>query len=326
MIELNTKLFSRLLKGIPLDWNKELGIIITDEKIKIPLPKGFKNTKITNKINEGIVIEDIDGNQFVWVSTINVKFERSSYGRLYSLDSINDSKEEKDKILYFSDDDIPAMGSYWEDKNDSQYIKIMKSQKKYKGFYIGRYEASYASGSDIEDYKPGSKKTISNSLNSMKHEKGTLWNYISQEDAMVIASNMYKDNVTIVSHIPFAAEWDTTLLWLVETKAKTMDEISKDSSQWGNTGRDKFTKTFGLIDTGSFEETKANNIYDLSGNLLEWTQENYGDRDNAVARGGYWYGYLKTDSTPTPASCRINRYKKDLAVRSIGFRVALYIK
>ena len=40
-----------------------------------------------------------------------------------------------------------------------------------------------------------------------------------------------------------------------------------------------------LIPTGSTERNKANNIYDLAGNVWEWTQESAG-YNNAGYRGG----------------------------------------
>ena len=78
---------------------------------------------------------------------------------------------------------------------------------------------------------------------------------------------------------------------------KTKEEICVNSTSWGNyynatfkymnsngilVTKDKIRK---IIPTGSTEYTKANNIYDLAGNIGDWTMEaNY-----RVARGGSYY-------------------------------------
>ena len=74
------------------------------------------------------------------------------------------------------------------------------------------------------------------------------------------------------------AEYDTVLQWLLQSGAKTLEEVTVDSRSWGNYSitREK---------TGSNENYVANRIYDLAGNNLEWTQEKFGE-DYSVFRGG----------------------------------------
>lgn len=75
-------------------------------------------------------------------------------------------------------------------------------------------------------------------------------------------------------------------MWLIETGSKTKEEIADDSTSWGNyknatfeyvnssgstTTKNENSST--IIPTGSTEYTKANNIYDLAGNVYDWTME-----------------------------------------------------
>ena len=132
------------------------------------------------------------------------------------------------------------------------------------GFYIGRYEASYESG------KVASKEStrIDREYNETL-ENGMLWNYVSQIDALEKSKEMYSGMSTLLT----GAAWDRTLGWLEETGAVTSFEIVADSSTWGNYSDDEFSNITGLINTGKYDETKRNNIYDLAGNLREWTTE-----------------------------------------------------
>ena len=54
---------------------------------------------------------------------------------------------------------------------------------------LGRYEASYASGSNIANYKASSKVSKGFSGDSMLYTPGTLWNFITQLNASKVALN-----------------------------------------------------------------------------------------------------------------------------------------
>ena len=89
---------------------------------------------------------------------------------------------------------------------------------------------------------------------------------------------------TGISTLLTGAAWDRTLGWLEETGAVTSFEIVVDSSKWGNYSDDEFSNTTGLINTGECGETEKNHIYDLAGNLFEWTTEANGP-NNRLLRG-----------------------------------------
>ena len=133
------------------------------------------------------------------------------------------------------------------------------------GFYIGRYEASYENGSAVSK-----ESTVANTDSTLKD--GKLWNNISQTNALSNAKSMYTSS-EFTSSLLTGAAWDRTLSWLEETGKVTLEEIIVDSKSWGNYYNDSFSGTTSLINTGSMPQTETNNIYDLAGNLLEWTTE-----------------------------------------------------
>ena len=114
----------------------------------------------------------------------------------------------------------------------------------------------------------------------------------------------------------WGCQWDVTMNWLISSGAKTSNEVNKDSSSWGNYNNTsvkandgttvlKANGTSAKLNTGKTTFTMANNIYDLAGNCLEWTQE-AGSTSVRVYMGGYYNG----DGSFYPASDR-NGYIPD---------------
>ena len=159
---------------------------------------------------------------------------------------------------------------------EADYTDTVTSVNENGGFYIGRYEASYENGKVVSKVS-----TVANTGATL--ENGKLWNNISQTDALSNAKNMYTSS-EFTSSLLTGAAWDRTLGWLYETGAVSWQEILIDSSSWGNYSDDSFSNTTSLINTGSMPKTEKNNIYDLAGNLWEWTTEAVGT-DGRVSRG-----------------------------------------
>ena len=99
----------------------------------------------------------------------------------------------------------------------------------------------------------------------------------------------------------WGSQYDRTLIWLIESGNKTKEEICKDSTSWGNhkNAQFEYENTNGKIvakiansstkiPTGSSEYTKANNIYDLVGNMNEYSME-AATANTRARRGGNYY-------------------------------------
>lgn len=198
---------------------------------------------------------------------------------------------------------------------EENLVNFKESVENNGGFYIGRYEASYLEGKAATVESTGTPRTSS----STTLADGMLWNYISQTDALAKCEEMYEGHKSgINSRLINSYAWDTALKFMEVVEGKNVDT---DSTAWGNYNNDTFSKTEGLINTGAFEETKACNIYDLAGNLGEWTTENIlvQGTTGSVVRGGY----CGNVGAVSPAGLR-NNDDPSLTYGSIGFRPLLF--
>ena len=248
-------------------------------------------------VNTGLVIIGPDESEYVWVPTTDTELAQREFGS------------------YFSGGG--GIGDYSDDTQGDTYQAMEASCRNYGGFYISRYEVSVGSGHDLSDYIPASKRIDD-------ENSGQIWVTFSPQAFEVVCGNLYADNDTVAGFFPWGANWDTTLQWIIDSGAKTEEEVTTDSTSWGNYSDDPFSKGAGGAYTGMWEETKANNIYDLAGNNWEWTNERFGE--NYVMRGG---GYSLMGG-----NCQGSRYPAALRDPlpgnnhhpNVTFRSGLYIK
>ena len=268
-----------------------------DGSVASIMPYEDWNSITSEQINQGIVIVDhaitYDGgnttgilpdfNEYVWVPIPNIEenFQPIAWNGPYYANSW------KTGIHPISQNPIneeERKGKYWDDYTTQEYQYMIDSVEEYKGFYIGRYEAGEGTNNIAL-----SKRNISP------------WIDVSQLVAKEACASMATDNIKI--HLMYGVEWDSVLNWL-KGKAeissatsgiqKTMEieDIQNNSSSWGNhensTG-DAVKEPWEqgkLQNTGASEYWKANNIYDIAGNVFEWTQEKLSTGTNRAFRGG----------------------------------------
>ena len=167
-----------------------------------------------------------------------------------------------------------------------EYKAMIESVSKYGGFYIGRYELSEA---------------------GVQKDKATLtrtsWYNLYKKCTELQASDK------VETRMIWGCQWDVACNFIANKGDK---KSITDSSSWGNyygtsvkadDGKTelKASGTSAKLNTGKTTFTMANNIYDLAGNLYEWTQEAIHTFGRA-SRGGY-YG---NDGSDSPASVRID--------------------
>ena len=254
-----------------------------------PIPEGYKH--VCGEWNNGFVIERCsDGNQFVWIPVGSLDSNGTLDGEHFS---------EKFGRRNYMNNEFSDVG-FHEALND-ELLEQLESVKKYGGFYISRYNISKSS-----EGKPQSVKGV------------MPWVNINFDDAKKIASTI-EDNEVVKSHLTFGAEYDSVLEWFIKTGVKTLAEIAKDSTEWGNHWNTENSPKK-VVETGSREEWCANNIYDFAGNVDEWTQEQ-NESSYRVIRGGL----CNNCGYNFPVAYRnyfIPYYHYDCT----GFRATLYIK
>ena len=294
------------------------------------IPKGFKaiGSEQDKTIDEnakwgeenaylyGLVIEDANGNQFVWIPVENMKlFKRTDWQK--------NVPSEKVSEIYVE----PEENNIAEEAYQKMYYKV----KKYGGFYIGRYETGDASSEgERAAVKNSSEVAIKKYLNSYNYVpfKQTTIEGRDITGAELIAKNFgIKNNYsTVVTSVTYGVQWDAMLRFVVSDTNNVNDSIN-----WGNYSvselffknvrGEEFKKEKGeirLLRTGASEATKAKNIYDVAGNLYEWTMETSGSGIRVVRGGCYVINLAQL------AAARY-AYKDTTANNAIGFRISFYI-
>lgn len=174
---------------------------------------------------------------------------------------------------------------------------MLESVKKYNGFYIGRYETG-----DLYDGNV-SKVVVKQGNYSISNSS---WYYIYKKE-----KELYKTSTSVVSTMIFGSAWDATLIWINQNLSN--GDYAVDSETRGNY---PITEVWNTIATGENEDYKVNNIYDMAGNIGEWTIEANGSTERTI-RGGnaWWYTPVGARGSAVPIGENAN-----------GSRVQLYIK
>ena len=212
--------------------------------------------------NDGLVIQDNDLNEFVWVPVdgVNITYTKKfeEYPKYYD--------------ITYVDDDVNALPM-----KDSS-IKITENEQitNYGGFYIGRYEAGVAS--ETNPGVPVVKRGVA------------VWTGITYNDANPKSKTLYENSTSVRSGIVTGTQWDVVCSWIESEKdsdGNTIHDVTA-STAWGNNkntngvaqfDKDGTTKISGTKQVAGYSEYwKAKNIYDFSGNTWEWTGELQGLR------------------------------------------------
>ena len=340
-------------------WDKsKVTAVESEDGVTVPVPIGYTASKATgeNKVQEGFVIyegtdEVNDGNvaeaktsrnQFVWVPVDDISKManqisgtdgngRQNYqGKLYDFSTSGatwnqsyvpgstknrepdivtnyDGSDATDDASYFKEAISTTMtGEEFKTQLEEEYNEMVASVKTYGGFYIGRYETgNLAADKTTEPVVVKENESISE----------VDWYYMYQNSKKIAANNNVKSTMI------WGSMWDRTLIWLTETGEKSYAEL-KDSSSWGNYNDSEGAAATGKGTkraTGYNEAWKANNIYDLAGNVFDWTIEAHSTYSR-VFRGGY-YG---DSGSNFPASYRLDSFPYG-AGSVYGSRSALFV-
>ena len=261
------------------------------------IPEGFKVAEDSaSTVQGGVVIEDKDGNQFVWVPVATLAdYKRTWYTGYDSFSEYSEALPEDEKT----------------------------SVERYKGFYIGRYEAGDKESTVAKTLRSSNDvtKTVTIKANQAPY------NYVTRTEAVSLAEGFatkqgYKAKTKLVS----SYAWDTTIAF--------MQKVNSDygsSSEEGN----YIDTTFPYTDITGASKTKANdsrvlvptgqttpvcNIYDMGGNVFEWTTESCSLSDGPYAIRGGNYG---NNFANLPAGIR--HCDSDFAYDDNGFRLTLFM-
>ena len=240
--------------------------------------EGYKSgLVITDKVTDGESI----GNEFVWVPVdgTNVIFARQDW------------KNKEGELLTWPEN--TTIGT----DTDTQYVETVPSEITQSitingGFYIARFEAGKPQEGDL--ITDGTIKPVS-------RQGATVWNNIAWSDtgisddinpgngAVTVARNMYSINDTnygVASTLIYGTQWDTALNFIGAYNVNESNYVTyaTDSTGMGNYNGTIDDTIDELATCGADLSFSQKNIYDMAGNVWEYTMEKYSF--NRVSRGG----------------------------------------
>ena len=341
----------------------------------------FKRVKGTN-LSNGLVIEDIDGNQYVWVEVPKSLYSNTNYNS-------NNAKKPSSSTDYAnieyclqqytatyrkgtSNSDTYAADTanvgWFEDEVAYNNLKnsMLKSVYENGGFYVGRYEAGIdtttGTNRTSNTDKNSESKYITPSTVPVTKADAYPYTWVTRTQAQNLASNV--NSGTKTSSLMFGVQWDLVLAFMSKDKSKitSTDVLTKNSTTIGNyrdstfqlsqtgqyavysnyslssTWNPSTTPTTSFVDssrnkqaqssdgngilvtTGTSEKNKVMNIYDIAGNVIEWTLEKTSNTTYPCPSRGGNYDYT---GSRNPAAYR-RSVGTDSSFKYIGFRVSLF--
>ena len=323
-------------------------------------------TKKEGDLNTGLVIQDANQNEYVWVEVPTTIYDNTEYNSSGAKKPQN-SEDYTNIEACLKEYTANYANSSYSDTNSSfteQYQAMLKSVYTNGGFWIGRYEAGLEEGKDPRT----SYVAISASDKLVVKPNMYPYNWITRDEAQILAQKM--DYGDCKGSLIFGIQWDLTLKYIEEKTVELAEEANKDtvradikskltsnSTTIGNYYNSEFTLNRGkfatyndlsdwksynseekptlvtgsqkqaqssnsnaiLLTTGATEATNLQNIYDIAGNVWEWTREIYATSNPCVVRGGCYY----YDGSNNPAKDRSNDSTSS-SNSVVGFRLGLW--
>ena len=297
---------------------------------KVVVPGGFKvRTDLGTTVEEGIVIEDSEGNQFVWIpvgtitktdgSTVTIDLGRYTFDATTGTPTMGQSAENYEQEVAI-ETNFKELATFRESDgsqtNTTSYSlqKWINSALVNGGYYIARYEASFGSGEasgTITNQKPQFKQST-NKADTMTYTQGILWNNITQADASKVCRNMYIGNSYVESDLINSYAWDTAITFI--------QKCSNNSNYANKTDGNGTIKNTG--ETGDV----LCNIYDMAANLGEWTTEFSAYSKSDCSTTYYPNTYRgATYTLNTNSTAKRNYSTSSTSTAEIGFRGTLTI-
>ena len=268
-------------------------------------------------VDKGLVIEDTEGNQYVWIPVDGVLSKEGKtvqnavdgeiiLGRYVfdsngNIDTTLTPTELGGELVRSSGDTYTYMETSSGKGNAAakDIDGFIESVMSNGGYYIARFEASSNETTGKVDSKYDKK----------------VWDYITQPNASIACQNLYTG---INSDLMNSYAWDTAILFI---QKYGQDDYSKQVGQSTTSRRNNTGK--GLLQSTNAEDVQLN-IYDMAGNYYEWTTETSGVSEHpCVSRGGE--ASIKYPVTSSRASQTTDYVTSVSGYSNYSFRPILYL-
>ena len=277
----------------------------SDDGKTVPVPIGFTKSTIPGEgsVDTGFIIKQGSNgaatsgiNEFVWVpvsepSEMFGTDGTNSLGKLYDFSTASPtalnwtetegimswtsatSNREPDIVTSYDGTDATAGSSYFTSaignmtgtqfkaQLQQEFEDMRDSVEIYGGFYIGRYETG-----NLNEAKAVVQKNNTDIYNQNWYE-------------MYNKCKRIAEGTQATSSMIWGCQWDATLKWFLESSNPEVVDYVTDSTDKGNYSGSRLTDG-----TGSVEEYSVNKIYDMAGNVFDWTLEAINSNGRAIRR------------------------------------------
>jgi FlaG/FlaF family flagellin (archaellin) len=180
----------------------------------------------------------------------------------------------------------------------SEFNKMVEQVSKNHGFWVGRYETSGMSNSTTETYASSNEIKVNVVKGTTTGISSVTW-YRMYAQQILYSKLTLGSTTKMTSSMIWGSQWDQIMIW--------MKDIKNDTSYAGSTlyyilnsrGMGNFATSVGgtgeIANTGYYA---VKNVYDLAGNIYEWTLEAM-NTSSRVIRGG---SYFSTEFSDNKAS------------------------
>ena len=306
----------------------------TSEGKTAVIPKGFKiidGLEGTKSIAKGLVIQDKDENEFVWIPVeVTASDKENKIASFFRSEWENNARGTSltDSTQYIE----PNQNGY--EGEAQEYAEMVRSVYENKGFYIGRYEAG--SKTERTNKENGTTEMVVKKNQYPYNYVGwgaSMTDYINDvidvknrnqgKGAVYLSKSMYQNqDVGVTSTLCYGIQWDAILEFI-----KDDSHDVTNSSSWGN-------YSYAIYKTGcdhndpnlSGDSYVAKNIYDIAGNLFELTMETFSDINCRVGRGSIQGSFSAIYTLEAAGRSNWNPFENINVFDKTGFRPALYIK
>ena len=315
------------------------------------LPNSTFSKKEGDLFTTGLVIQDANQNEYVWVEVPTTIYDNTTYNNngAKKPSSADDWEKIRDCLKAYT---VDYSNSSFKDTNtdgttySDDYKNMLKSVYTNGGFWIGRYEAGY----EIDESK-GETVRYYGADNGIEHpitqkvvikKNAYPYNWVRRDQAQTLAEGMNYEGAT--SSLIYGVQWDLVLKFIETKSATTQKNLTSDSKAIGNykdnlwnitnvnakysTNRGNtfnacpYPKTASaavLLTTGADTSFSLMNIYDIAGNVWEWTREFHNTDYPCNFRGGSYYH----NGSYYPAKSRGDN-DTSYSATDVGFRLGLW--
>ena len=289
------------------------------------------------------------GNQFVWIPVTASEYTKKTWGT--NANGQNTWNATWEKQTHTSElPQIQKYGGFYVGRYEAGTSDITLSTK--VDFASKNTASSWVN--DNFSIRDGLNHTVESGKITTKAGEIPYY-HADYETALKLSNNMYNTDY-VQSGLVTGTMWDAMMKFIAKKADGTSDNTIVERGTWGNytdgavtylSGKGRYasvnssngainttgdigfvvsdgTYHYGIKTTAISEDVKKKNLYDVAGNLWEWTQEaSYPNNtlESYMLRGGSFY-----DSYADAPACYRAYRTATSTYTSYGFRPALYIK